>query len=236
MAMKSYPGKTFINKGIFFLLILLTVLVFLAQMASELFLGVDVLLIYGAKINAAIDQGQFWRLVTPIFLHGSILHLGFNMYALYVLGPSIERAYGRWLFLALFLVSGIYGNLFSYWLMPAVSLGASTAVFGLIAAQAVFIYRNRRLYGQRARAMLMNIGVILLINLLIGLSPGIDNWGHLGGFLGGLAFAWMTAPQFELMPTVFGNRLIAQVHHQKWIVVVLLVGLALIMAILKMLH
>ncbi|MDW8325235.1 MAG: rhomboid family intramembrane serine protease [Anaerolineales bacterium] len=156
----------------------------------------DPFLAFGAKVNELIAQGQLWRLVTPIFLHGSLLHFFFNAYALYVLGSEMEAAYGAVRFLLLFFFAGITGVVASMLFSPFPSVGASGAIFGLIGAEAVLLYRNRRLLGERARAGLMNIVLIAALNLFIGLSPGsrIDNWGHFGGLLGGLSMAWAIGP------------------------------------------
>ena len=178
----------------------LTIFVYLLQMLSQYLFGqnVDLPLIYGGKINSLILQGQVWRLITPILLHGSLLHIGFNMYALFVLGPGLERAYGHGRFLILYLLGGFAGNTISFLLSPATSIGASTAIFALVIAEVVFIYRNKQMFGSRARGMLINLGVIIVVNLALGLSPGIDNWGHLGGLLGGAMFSWTAGPLYQL--------------------------------------
>ncbi len=150
------------------------------------------------KSNQAIAAGQWWRLFTPMLLHGGIFHIGFNMYALYVLGPELERFYGGWRFFLLYLVAGFAGNVVSFVLSPYNSLGASTAIFGLLGAEGVFLYQHKKLFGQRAQRALMNIIFIAVINLAIGLSPGIDNWGHLGGLVGGTLFAWFGGPKLEV--------------------------------------
>lgn len=155
----------------------------------------DLPMVIGAKITPLITDGQIWRLMTPVLLHASPAHILFNMYALYVLGSFIEAYYGHWRFLALYLLGAFGGNILSYWMTPGVSVGASTAIFGLVAAQGVFFYQNRKLFGQRARSMLGNTVFIIVINLMLGLSGGIDNWGHLGGLVGGLAFAWFAGPK-----------------------------------------
>lgn len=189
-------------------LLALTILVYLVQMASSqgflnwgfcpYFYSPDLPICYGMKINEFIISGQYWRLLAPVLLHGSLLHIGFNMYALYVLGPDLERHFGHWQFLALYLSSGFAGFVVSFLLTPAPSLGASTAIFGLLAAQGAFVYRNRRIFGRRARLALRSILNIALINFLIGLSPGIDNWGHLGGFIGGALFALVSTPVYSV--------------------------------------
>ena len=177
-----------------YVLIGLTILFYLAQMGSEWLLGYDLPTAFGVKANELILSGQFWRLITPVFLHGSILHIGFNMYALYIFGPGLEHYYGHWRYVALYFLAGFAGNVFSFMFTSSPSLGASTAIFGLIGAQGVFLYRNRELLGGIAQRALINILMIAAVNFVIGLSPGIDNWGHLGGLIGGALFAWYAGP------------------------------------------
>ena len=188
------PARPLLTYG----LMAFTTLVYLAQMASTALLGGDYPAALGAKVNALIAAGQWWRLITPVLLHGSLLHIGFNMYALYVLGPELERHFGRGRFLPLYLLGGFAGNVTSMVFSTAPSLGASTAIFGLLGAQGVFIYQNRGLFGQRSRHALQSILTIAAINFFIGLSPGIDNWGHLGGLVGGAAFSWFAGPLLYL--------------------------------------
>lgn len=176
----------------------ITIAIYALQMLTEVALGHDLPALLGIKADDLIIAGQWWRLLTPVFLHGSILHLGFNMYALYVLGPMLERYYGHVRFLVLYLLAGFAGNVLSMIMTPAPSLGSSTAIFGLLAAQGVFLYQNRAFFGDRARPALINILTVALINFIIGLSPGIDNWGHLGGLMGGLAFAWFGGPALQV--------------------------------------
>jgi len=158
----------------------------------------DVAACFGMKVNDLILSGQWWRFITPVVLHASLLHIGFNMYALYILGPELERHFGPLPFLILYVLSGFSGVVLSFLLTASPSLGASTAIFGLLGAQGVFVYRNQKLFGRRAQTILRSILNIAVINLLIGLSPGIDNWGHVGGLLGGSLFAWLAAPLYML--------------------------------------
>jgi rhomboid protease GluP len=169
----------------------ITVAIFLLQLGTEYLLKVDVPAYYGLKINQLIASGQLWRLFTPMFLHGSAIHIAFNMYALSKIGPRLERYYGHWRFLVLYVLSGFGGNVFSMMFTEAPSLGSSTAIFGLIGAQGVFFYHNRAIFGAATRAALNGIITIAAVNLIIGLNPGIDNWGHIGGLIGGVAFAWL---------------------------------------------
>ncbi len=176
----------------------ITVFFYILQKASEFFLGYDYPAIFGMKINDAILAGQLWRLLTPLLLHGSLMHIGFNMYALLSIGTGMESRMGHARFLILYLVSGFAGNVFSFYFTDSSSLGASTAIFGLLAAEGVFLYFNKKHFGARGNKALGNIITIAIINLAIGMSPGIDNWGHIGGLLGGLVFSWFGGPRWEV--------------------------------------
>ncbi len=154
------------------------------------------------KSNELIIAGEYWRLVTPIFLHGSILHLGFNLYALNILGRRVERYFGHIRFLGLFMIAGITGNLFSFIFTQAPSLGSSTAIFGLLGAEGIFIYQHRKLFGQQFKTALRQIVQVAVGNLVIGfLVPGIDNWGHIGGLIGGAVYTWFGGPSFQIVPS-----------------------------------
>ena len=184
----------------------ITILVYLAQMAAELLFGYDLVSIYGMKVNEYIYMGEYWRLITPVFLHGNLMHIGFNMYALYALGPQMERFYGSWQFLLLYLACGFGGVVASFALTDAPSVGASTAIFGLLGAYGIFSYLNQKVFGERAKRSLNSVIRIAVINLMIGLTPGIDNWGHMGGLIAGMIIAWFGGPVFELVGDVFSMR------------------------------
>lgn len=155
------------------------------------------LTLLGAKDNQALLAGQYWRLVTPLFLHGGILHIGFNSYFLYLVGRQIERAYGSARFLALYILSGIAGTIVSFAFSPYDSIGASGALFGVIGAFIPFLIRNREILAD-TRRQVWRIVQVIAINLLIGLMPGIDNWAHLGGLTGGLILGWLTTPEYAV--------------------------------------
>ena len=183
-----------------YILIGITACVYLLQAISKWQYGRDWPMIYGAKVSQMITYyHQYWRLITPVFLHGSITHILFNMYALFTLGPALERYYGHWNFLRFYLITGFAGNVLSHIAAPqTVSVGASTALFGLIAAQAMFLYKNRRIL-RNYKAALQNIALVLVVNLMLGMRGGIDNWGHLGGLIGGLLLSWMCGPEIAFV-------------------------------------
>lgn len=179
-------------------LILVTLLAFLGQLGGESIFGFDLVGAIGAKDNAAIAAGQIWRLVTPIFVHGGLMHFAVNMYSLYAIGPAVERFFGPWRTLALYLLSGISGVIFSLAFSPYRSVGASGAIFGLLGSLGAFLYAHRSTFGQAGRMQLRQIVLVAILNLALGLSPGIDNWGHLGGLLFGTGLAWFIGPKLEV--------------------------------------
>jgi rhomboid protease GluP len=177
-----------------------TVLIYLLQMASKAMLnGDDLPLMLGARVTELILEGQWWRFITPVFLHGSVTHIFFNMYALLSLGSLLERHFGHGRFVLLYFLGAFAGNVFSFLLTDGYSVGASTAVFGLVAAEVIFFYQNRKLFGSQAKQAIGNAVFIIGVNLFIGLAPGIDNWGHVGGLLGGAMFAWFAGPRWQVI-------------------------------------
>lgn len=138
---------------------------------------------YGAKFNPLILEGEWWRFFTPILLHIGFIHLFMNTLALYYLGPTIERIYGRLRFLFIYLVAGFCGSLASFLFSTNLSAGASGAIFGCFGALLYFGINYRSLF---FRTMGLNVLVVIAINLSLGFTmPGIDNAGHLGGLVGG---------------------------------------------------
>lgn len=161
----------------------------------------DAVLTFGVKINARVAADEYWRLLTTMFLHEAPLplHLFFNMYALYILGPQIEATYASARFFIIYMLSGLAGSVLSYALGPALvpSVGASGAIFGLLGALIAYSYRYRDQL-RFGRQQLINALTVVLINFVLGLSlrGRIDNWAHLGGFIGGLVTGTLLAPDY----------------------------------------
>lgn len=134
--------------------------------------------------------GEWWRLLTAAFLHGSFLHIAFNMYVLFALGPTLERILGHSRYLVLYIMAAIGGGVASYAFsdLRTVSVGASGAIFGLMAALVVA--------GRRLRYDITQVLVLLAVNVVIGFfSAGTDWRAHLGGLVvGGLVAGIMVAP------------------------------------------
>lgn len=135
-----------------------------------------------------VKNGEIYRLITAAFVHANVLHIFFNMYALYALGPQIEKFYGRKRYLLIYLGSALLGSLLSVVLTNNVSVGASGAIFGLFGAMLYFGYKYRATLDGFLRS---GIIPVIVINLLLGfMIPGIDIYGHIGGLLGGLVLSY----------------------------------------------
>lgn len=154
------------------------------------------LILFGAKFNPAIIGGQYWRFITPIFLHIGFTHILMNSITLYFLGAEIERIYGAFRFLIIYLLSGIMGNIMSFAFSNSLSAGASTSLFGLFAAAIVLgrMYPNN----YAIRHMAQGFTILIVLNFITGLtSSSIDNWGHLGGAIGGaLSALFISVPRY----------------------------------------
>jgi rhomboid protease GluP len=154
----------------------------------------------GALYSPAIAQGhQYWRLFTAMFLHAGLVHLAFNMYALYLFGYLVEGAFGWRRFLAIYFVAGFLGGATSFVFGPAgeLGVGASGAIVGLLGAWMAFNYRRRT--NAMASANLQGALMLILLNALLPfIIHGIDWRAHLGGLVAGFAAGWLaegTGPQ-----------------------------------------
>ncbi len=152
----------------------------------------------GAQLNLRVADGEIWRLLSAMFLHIGLAHIAFNGWALFSLGRDIEAFYGSVWFAAIFLLTGLFGNV-AYYLLggPGLSAGASGGVFGLIGAEVAYFLVNRELFGKFGRERLSNLVVLIGINLVFGFTvQGINNYAHLGGLLSGFALGLLLAPRY----------------------------------------
>jgi rhomboid protease GluP len=157
------------------------------------------LIVLGAKENSLILRGEYWRLLTPIFLHIGIVHLLFNSYALNLFGREVEGLFGSFRFAVIYFLSGIGGSLLSFAFSPSVSAGASGAIFGVIGAMAAFLIRNRNTLGAQGRQHLQSLVFMIGINLFLGTTlPGIDNFGHIGGLVVGFLLGFLLSPTYTV--------------------------------------
>lgn len=147
-----------------------------------------ILLFFGAKENSLISAGQWWRLITPMFLHIGFFHLIVNMLSVYYLGSDLERLYGHFRFGLIYLLSGLLGNIASFAFNPSISAGASTSIFGLFATVIVLAKSNPNHRG--LQHMASSYRSLIIINILFNLfGSGVDIAGHLGGLVGGYLIA-----------------------------------------------
>jgi rhomboid protease GluP len=219
----------------------INILVFLASIGLSLLLTGRIgphpiaLFYLGWKDNLLISQGEYWRFITAMFLHGNIVHILFNGFALYVLGPEMERIYGTVRFLAVYFLAGLGGGIASYAFSPSPSVGASGAIFGLIGGLAVFYYLGRNILGDAGRQQLQSMVVVILLNLFIGFGASgvIDNYAHIGGLVVGAASGWMLAPRYAIDTGRYPPALVKQYSNLNWAgaAAILLVLVALLMVI-----
>ena len=146
-------------------------------------------------LTGGIVGGEWWRLLSSMFLHAGLIHLGLNAYVLWIFGNEIEREIGRLETLAVFLVTGVFAGATSFAFAPGftIAVGASGAIFGLVGAFITYNYLRR--HHVMAQARLRGALTMLVINLIIGFSiPGIDWRAHVGGLVAGLVAGFAVDP------------------------------------------
>jgi len=159
----------------------------------------SVLYKYGALVSADnfTKNSDYLRLITSIFLHGGILHLVFNMYALYIIGPQLESFFGKVKFIIIYLGSAICGNLLSMLFLSSryVSVGASGAIFGLLGSLIYFGYHYRVYLGSVIKSQIIPL---IAVNLFIGfMMSGINNFAHIGGLIGGILLSMAVGVKYK---------------------------------------
>lgn len=199
-----------------YLLIALNVILYVIPVLTNSY---DVIInnfcVYGPLIKA----GQYYRIITGAFLHGGILHLAFNCYALYVIGSQLESYLGKVRYLIIYLFSAVTASLFSLIFNSNPSIGASGAIFGLMGALVYFGYHYRVYLGNVLKSQIIPL---ILFNLLIGaLSTGIDNFAHIGGLIGGLLITSALGIKYKSSTSQMVNG---------WILSVIYLGFIIFMA------
>ncbi|MFH5836673.1 rhomboid family intramembrane serine protease [Proteiniclasticum sp. C24MP] len=174
------------SMAVTFTLMILNIVIytFTAIKSGGLDIDIFVLIRYGAKVNELIQAGAYYRLFTSAFLHADFMHVLFNMYALFALGRIVEEFMGKWKMLGIYCFSAVTGGMLSYLYTPNVAVGASGAIFGLLGAILVITLFGKK---KSMKSMFSRIMIVLAINLFSGFtSSNIDNFGHIGGLLGGI--------------------------------------------------
>ncbi|WP_461218966.1 rhomboid family intramembrane serine protease [Lapidilactobacillus salsurivasis] len=178
--------RFFTGNWVTVLLLAFQVAIFIGETAAGGSESAAVLYQFGAKINVSVQAGEWWRLLTPMFVHIGWMHLLVNSATLYYIGGSVEQMIGHWRYLVIYLLSGITGNLmsFAFGAMNSISAGASTALFGLFGVYIALgvVFRD----DAYLRATGRQFAMLAVFNFVFDLiAQGIDLWGHFGGLIGG---------------------------------------------------
>lgn len=142
---------------------------------------------WGKGVNYLIGQGEYWRLLTSIFLHVGLMHAIFNSFALVLFGPALEQMLGKYKFIFAYLVAGLAGNVATYYLGPTLYayVGASGAIYGLFGIYIFMVAFRKHLIDQANSQIVMIIFIVGLVMTFI--QPGINMYAHIFGFIGGIA-------------------------------------------------
>ena len=175
-----------------YILIALNVLIYLVSaVLSESFIDMrtETLVQLGALYGPyTVAQQEWYRLFTAMFLHGGMTHLLMNMVSLYIVGRAAEIYFDTRAYLVIYLFSGLIGGLASLYMHPgSVGVGASGAIFGVFGALAGFFLAHRDKIASQSKAFMKDFGIIIGLNLVIGLSiPAVDVSAHIAGLLVGI--------------------------------------------------
>ena len=185
-------ARRFVSSTPYFTIIILAsiVIVFLAQLTMPL----ETSILLAGNVKELVAEGQVWRLLTSSVVHGSIFHIGFNGYALFMLGRLMETLSNRSSIAIVFLIAAVAGSFLSFIFLPETpSVGASGGIIGLLGYITVYSYKRRKLLTSALlKNMLFNIAFIGFIGVFI--LPNVDNYGHLGGLLAGALFGLIEIP------------------------------------------
>jgi membrane associated rhomboid family serine protease len=188
----------------------------------------------GAVTGESLLRGEWWRLLTCCFVHHGAMHLGLNMYGLWIVGRIAEQMWGRWRYLAIYLIAGFSGSCVAMYVQPdTVLAGASGAIWGIMASLPVWLLLNRaHLPRQLVSGMMSQLVTVLIINGVLSFLPGISWGAHFGGgIIGAIASALLNYQRFgpgivrwaalllvALMPVASVGALVrAENNNPKWL-------------------
>jgi len=165
----------------------------------------------------AVQAGEYWRLLTVTLTHASLIHLGLNMYALWIIGPLAEALYGRATYVAIYLLAGLGGSIASYLFNATPAVGASGAIFGLFGLVFVSVFVHKPALARQARSLTSQIGILIVFNLVIGFAPGsgIDYMAHIGGLITGAWLGFVIPPRGAATLASFWHRPAATDDQQR---------------------
>ena len=194
----GYRRATYIFPVYTVILIVCLVVVFLGQLYANiqnpLPEKVDISVLLAGFVKQFFREGQYWRILTGAALHGGIMHLVFNSYALYVLGKLIETLSNRAHLAIVFLLSAIGGGILSLIFLPEIpSVGASGGIIGFLGYLTIYGFKRRKLLPDGfLKNMLFNVGFIAVVGIFV--LPNVDNFGHLGGLIVGVLYGLVQIP------------------------------------------
>ncbi|XP_031117666.1 RHOMBOID-like protein 9, chloroplastic [Ipomoea triloba] len=155
--------------------------------------------LYGAKINDLILIGEWWRLVTPMFLHSGVLHMALGIWVLLSFGPPVCKAYGSFTFFLIYVLGGISGNLISFLHTPEPTIGGTGPVFALIGAWLVCKAQNRDMVEKEVHgSMFWKAMLATALSFVLSTFGPIDDWSHFGAAVVGVAYGYLACPTLEM--------------------------------------
>ena len=142
------------------------------------------ILVAGLGVNYLVTDGEWWRLITPMFLHGGIMHILFNMFCLFVFGPELEKIMGKMRFVTLFMLAGILANVATYFIQDPIyqHLGASGAIFGIFGAYGALVYYTKKSMPELRQIILPIIAISIVMTFV---QPNINVTAHVTGLIVG---------------------------------------------------
>ena len=188
-----------------------------------------------AKINDAIFNGEYHRLLTSTFIHLDLTHFLFNAYALYLFGREVEAVYGHGRFVIIYFLGGLGASVASLIYTEAPSIGASGAIFAVFSAEAVFYYHHRHIFGKWGQSRITQMGILAVVNIIFGLLPEarIDNAAHIGGMLGGFLLAWFICPQIVVRDLNTDRPYVMDDNPmRKWLLVPIVFAIGLVITVI----
>ncbi len=192
------PGKKYLFTPLIFYSLIIIYISMVLSGTNPFFVDIDSLTKWGGNYKISTYYGEYWRLITALFLHGGIVHLVANLYAFLIVAILLEPLIGKWRFGIAFLLTGIAASLTSLWRNPAlISVGASGAVFGLFGIYVALLTTSA--VSKKTRIIVLPGMIIYIVfNLLSGMvNPIVDNHAHIGGFLSGLIMGYVLLPAIK---------------------------------------
>lgn len=177
-------------------LILVNILVFIWEIQTGALESQEAIIRAGALTREKVLNGEVWRLITAIFLHGGPDHLIGNCIILYILGMACEHAFHFRGAAVIYFISGLCGSLLSFALQPGPSVGASGAIFGVMGSVILFLYKYQNYFFVRDKRISFVLAVWAGYQIIVGfMTPYVDNFAHIGGLVGGIMTAFLLEPR-----------------------------------------